>query len=128
MLDRVHRACRRGGGGAVDEAIACTNAQASGDNPVAPDRGADSGFVIAGAELFAFARTFDSPRPARIVYHSHPNGRAYFSAVDREAATGAGYPVQHLVVGVTAQGITEAVQVAWSDDARDFFEIARWTV
>ena len=47
--------------------------------------------MIAGAELFAFARSFDSDRPARIVYHSHTNGRAYFSEVDREvAATPAG--------------------------------------
>ncbi len=116
------------GGDAVDEAVACTNAQASGDNPIAPERGADSGFVIAGAELFAFARSFDSPRPARVVYHSHPNGRAYFSAVDRAAAAGSGYPVQHLVVGVAGTGVTEAVQLAWSDDSGDFVEIARWTV
>jgi proteasome lid subunit RPN8/RPN11 len=115
------------GGASVDEAVACTNAQAGGDNPVAPERGADAGFVIAGAELFAFARTFDSARPARVVYHSHPNGRAYFSTVDREAATAAGYPVQHLVVGVTAAGVTEAVQLAWSDAAHDFVEIARWS-
>lgn len=116
------------GGDAVDEAVACANAQSTGDNPIAPERGADSGFVIAGAELFAFARSFDSPRPARVVYHSHPNGRAYFSAVDRQAAAGAGYPVQHLVVGVAETGVTEAVQVAWSDDSGDFVEIARWTV
>ena len=63
------------------EVVACTNAQEAGANPFAPDRAADSGFAIAGAELLAFARTFDSSRPARIVYHSHPNGRAYFSAV-----------------------------------------------
>ena len=115
-------------GDAVDEAVACTNAQATGDNPVAPERGADSGFVIAGAELLAFARTFDSPRPARVVYHSHPNGRAYFSAVDREAAAGSGYPVQHLVVGVTEDGVTEAVLIAYSAEAGDFVEISRWMV
>jgi len=102
-------------GDAVDEAVACTNAQASGDS-----------FAIDGRELFDFARSFDSPRPARVVYHSHPNGRAYFSARDREMAAGPAYPVQHLVVGVTADGVTEAVQLAWSDEARDHVEIARW--
>jgi proteasome lid subunit RPN8/RPN11 len=114
---------------AVDAAIACRNAQADGEHPTAPERGADTGFVIAGAELFAFARTFDTPRPARIVYHSHTNGRAYFSTVDREvAASAAGphYPVQHLVVGVTAEGITEAAQFAWSDAEAGFVEVARW--
>lgn len=112
-----------------DEVVACTNAQDSGENPFAPDRGADSGFAIAGAELLAFARTFDSPRPARIVYHSHPNGRAYFSEVDRAAAATAGgpaYPVQHLVVGVTAVGIAEAALFAWSSEAHDFVEVLRF--
>ncbi|NVB78935.1 MAG: hypothetical protein HOV81_11105 [Kofleriaceae bacterium] len=114
---------------AVDAAIACRNAQDDGEHPTAPERGADTGFVIAGAELFAFARTFDTPRPARIVYHSHTNGRAYFSTVDREvAASAAGphYPVQHLVVGVTPEGITEAAQFAWSDSEAGFVEVARW--
>lgn len=112
-----------------DEVVACTNAQEAGGNPFAPDRGADSGFAIAGAELLAFVRTFDSPHPARVVYHSHTNGRAYFSAVDRAAAaTPAGpvYPVQHLVVGVTAAGVTEAALFAWS--GTDYVEQAAWRV
>lgn len=104
-----------------DRIVRCTNAQATGVHPTAPDRGADTGFVIAGAELLAFARSFDGPSPARVVYHSHTNGRAYFSEVDRDVARGAGYPVQHLVVGVTAAGPTEA---ALFDP--DFREIARW--
>jgi proteasome lid subunit RPN8/RPN11 len=123
--------------GAVDAAVACRNAQADGEHPIAPARGADTGFVIAGAELLGFARSFDTERPARIVYHSHTNGRAYFSDVDRRmAATAAGpaYPVQHVVIGVAAgitgvggSAITEAAQFAWSDAARDYVEIARWT-
>jgi len=114
-------------GAAVDAAIACRNAQADGDHPTVPERGAETGFVIAGAELLAFARTFDSARPARIVYHSHTNGRAYFSDVDRDVARGAGYPVQHLVVGVTLAGVTGSAQFAWSEDAAEFVEIARWS-
>jgi proteasome lid subunit RPN8/RPN11 len=115
--------------GAVEAQVACRNAQADGEHPIAPARGADTGFVIAGAELLAFARSFDTARPARVVYHSHPNGRAYLSAVDRRmAATEAGpaYPVQHLVVGVAARAITEVAQFAWSDAARDYVEVARW--
>ena len=101
--------------------VECTNAQASGLHPTVPERGAETGFVIAGAELIAFARSFDGPMPARIVYHSHTNGRAYFSEVDRDVATGAGYPVHHLVIGVDRDGPTEA---ALFDAA--FVEIARW--
>lgn len=115
----------------VDGLVACRNAQRDGDHPIHPERGADTGFVIGGTELFAFARSLAGERPARVVYHSHTNGRAYFSDVDRAVAateTGPHYPVQHLVVGVTAAGATEAAQYAWSDEARDFVEVARWSV
>ena len=111
----------------VDALVRCTNAQVPGANPFAPDRGADTGFVIAGRELLSFARAFDGPTPPRIVYHSHTNGRAYLSDVDRAAAAseaGPTYPVEHLVVGVTAEGITECAQFAWSRGG--FVEVARW--
>lgn len=114
---------------AVDAAVACRNAQADGGHPIAPDRGADTGFVIDGAELFRFARSFDGARPPRVVYHSHPNGEAYFSTVDRRMAAsdaGPAYPVQHLVIGTAAGAITSVAQFAWSAAARDFVEIARW--
>lgn len=113
----------------VDAAVACRNAQADGRHPLAPDRGADTGFVIDGEELFRFARSFDSDRPARIVYHSHTNGSAYFSTVDRRMAadpSGPAYPVQHVVIGVAQASIQEVAQFAWSDAARDYVEIARW--
>lgn len=113
------------GGNHVATVVACRNAQADGHHPLTPERGADTGFVIAGAELLAFAKSFDGPAPARIVYHSHTNGRAYFSDVDRAMATGS-YPVQHLVLGVDAERVTEVAQFAWSTDAEDFVEVARW--
>lgn len=117
-------------GTSVDEVVACRNAQGDGLHPTAPQRSAETGFVIAGDELFAFARSFDSARPARIVYHSHPNGRAYFSALDREVARQSGYPVQHLVVGVSLRGVapavTEIAQFALDADADDFIEVFRW--
>ncbi|HWO19924.1 MAG TPA: Mov34/MPN/PAD-1 family protein [Kofleriaceae bacterium] len=113
---------------AVDAVIPCRNAQADGEHPTHPHRGADAGFVIAGAELFAFAQSFGGPRPARVVYHSHPGGRAYFSAIDQDLAHGPAYPVQHLVVGVTARGATEAAQLAWSAAADAYVEVARWAI
>ncbi|HSS00105.1 MAG TPA: Mov34/MPN/PAD-1 family protein [Kofleriaceae bacterium] len=133
----------------VDGAVACRNAQADGEHPVAPARGADTGFVITGAELFRFARSFDGDHPARIVYHSHTNGRAYFSAVDRQVAAvpgwtagprgsvtrgGPAYPVQHVVIGVAtgaasdagSPAVTEVAQFAWSAADGDYVEVARW--
>ena len=103
--------------GAVDTQVACKNAQ---------EVGAETGFAIDGAELLAFARSLDTDRPARVVYHSHTNGRAYFSATDREVAAATRYPVQHLVIGVTAAGVTEAAQFAW--DGEEIVEVGRWRV
>jgi proteasome lid subunit RPN8/RPN11 len=110
----------------TDGIVACRNAQRDGVHPLAPERGEDSGFVIAGAELLAFARSFDGERPARVVYHSHTNGRAYLSDLDRAMATGPAYPVQHLVVGVIGDAITEAALFGWSEAARDYVELLRW--
>ncbi len=114
---------------AVTAIVPCRNAQPDGQHPTHPDRGAETGFVIEGAELLAFASTFTTHAPARVVYHSHPNGSAYFSAVDRANALtpeGPAYPVQHLVIGVTAQDVTEAALFAWAHEIRDFVEVARW--
>lgn len=116
------------GGSTVDASVACRNAQADGEHPIAPERGAETGFVIAGAELLRFARGFDSDHPPRIVYHSHTNGRAYLSAIDRRLAAGPAYPVQHVVIGVTAAAVTEVAQFAWSAAADDYVEVARWPV
>ncbi|MBV8756095.1 MAG: Mov34/MPN/PAD-1 family protein [Deltaproteobacteria bacterium] len=93
---------------AGDRVVRCTNLDAS-----------PTSFAIGGRELFDFARSFDGPAPACVLYHSHTNGRAYISATDRAQA--GGYPVQQLVVGVTAEGITEA---ALFDEG--FVELARW--
>lgn len=98
-------------------AIRCTNVAAH--EPLVAGRSEDTAFAIGGAELLAFARSFDGPEPARILYHSHTNGRAYISATDRAHA--GGYPVQHLVVGVSSEGVTEA---ALFDEG--FVELGRW--
>lgn len=111
----------------VDEAVRCRNAQPDGANPVAPERGADRGFAIDGAELFAFFRSFRTDRPARIVYHSHTNGQAYFSDVDRSAERQTRYDVQHLVIGVLETGVTEAALFAWSEPHAMHVELARWS-
>jgi proteasome lid subunit RPN8/RPN11 len=97
--------------------VRCTNLAAS--EPLAAGRTDETAFAIGGAELLAFAKSFDTAEPARVLYHSHTNGQAYFSAMDR-AHAGA-YPVRHLVVGVTAAGVVDA---ALFDT--DFVELARW--
>ena len=104
--------------------VRCRNAQA--EVAIVADRTTETAFAIDGAELFALVRSFDTHVPARVVYHSHSNGRAYFSTLDREASRVGRYPVQHLVVGVTAEGVTECAQFGWDAAAEDFVELARW--
>lgn len=117
--------------GVADHMRPCANAQDAGDHPTAADRSAETAYVIAGADLLAFNRSFDSDAPARVIYHSHPNGRAYFSDTDRHVATspwgdGPTYPVQQLVVGLDGDRVVEAALFDWSDDAGGFVEIARY--
>jgi proteasome lid subunit RPN8/RPN11 len=119
------------GGDAVTRARPCRNAQEAGDHPTQAARGAETAYVIAGEDLLALARSFDGDEPARVIYHSHPNGRAYFSATDAEVATspwgdGPMYPVQQLVVGLTERGVVEARLFDWDDDKAGFVEIARY--
>jgi proteasome lid subunit RPN8/RPN11 len=109
----------RGANGVPDEIVRCRNAQPDGEHPTQPGRSAETAFVIAGAELFEFARAFGSDRPPLIVYHSHTNGRAYWSDVDRENAA---YPVHNLVIGVTRDKVTELALFA-----PDGTEVARFS-
>jgi proteasome lid subunit RPN8/RPN11 len=116
--------------GAVTSMRPCANAQSDGDHPTAADRSAETAYVIAGADLLAFSKAFDGPEPPRIIYHSHPNGRAYFSDTDRQVATspwgdGPAYPVAQLVVGLDAARVVEAALFTWVEDADGFVEMAR---
>lgn len=110
----------------------CENVQAEGEHPSAADRGAEEAYVMAGTDLLELARELDGAHPPVAIYHSHPNGRAYFSATDREVAAspwgeGPAYPVQQLVVGIdAARRATEAALFAWSDAEGGFVELARY--
>lgn len=109
----------------------CVNAQAEGEHPTQAGRAADTAYVIAGDDLLALNRELDGPTPAKLIYHSHYNGRAYFSQTDHEVATspwgdGPMYPVQQLVVGISAEKVVESALFAWSETARAFVEIQRF--
>jgi proteasome lid subunit RPN8/RPN11 len=87
--------------------------------------------VFTGEDLIALNHSLDTDEPALVIYHSHPNGRAYFSETDRSVATspwgdGPAYPVQQLVIGIDNQRVVEAALFAWSDEEKGFAEIARF--
>lgn len=109
----------------------CANDQASGGHPTAADRTAETAYVFNATDLLALSNSFDTEEPAQIIYHSHPNGRAYLSDTDRQVATspwgdGPAFPVQQLVVGIDGQRVVEAALFAWSDEENGFVEVARY--
>ena len=109
----------------------CENAQDSGTHPTQAARGAETAYVITGSDLLSLNHSLDSDAPAKVIFHSHPNGRAYFSPTDREVATspwgdGPAYPVQQLVVGITETRVEEAALFAWSDEEEGFVQVASY--
>ncbi len=118
-------------GDSVDTMRPAANAQASGNHPTAADRSAETAYVFNAADLLALNNSLDSDAPARIIYHSHPNGRAYLSDTDHTVATspwgdGPAYPVQQLVVGIVDQRVIEAALFAWDDASQGFVELERY--
>ena len=106
-------------GPVVNAVRSCENAQDSGTHPTQAERGAETAYVITGSDLLALNHSLDSDTPAKVIFHSHPNGGAYFSPTDREVATspwgdGPAYPVQQLVVGITETRVEAAALFAWS--------------
>ena len=109
----------------------CVNTQESGGHPTAASRGGETAYVISGDDLIELNRSLDSKAPARIIYHSHPNGQAYLSSIDREVATspwgdGPAYPVQQLVIGIDNKRVVEAILFAWSEKENEFVEVDRF--
>ena len=98
-------------------------------HPTATDRTAQTAFVISDKDLLALNQTLEDDIRPLIIYHSHPNGRAYFSETDRNNAvdpwgSGPAYPVQQIVIGINNDQIVEAKQFAWDTESEDFVEVA----
>lgn len=109
----------------------CVNDQSSPSHPSTAGRTAETAYNIVGTELLELNLSLDSEAPAQVIYHSHPNGRAYFSDTDKEVATSPwgdepSMPVQQLVVGIDDKRVVEAALFAWSYDEGGFVEIARY--
>ena len=107
------------------------NAYEPETHPTAKNRSTQTAFVIADGDLLALNKTLDDDIRPRIIYHSHPNGRAYFSETDKANASdpwgdGPAYPVHQIVVGIDEDRVQEARQFAWDSKAEDFVEIAEY--
>ena len=116
---------------AADQLRPCVNEQDAGNHPTAADRTAERAYVFGAQDLLELNRTLDGDRPPLVIYHSHPNGQAYFSPTDRQVAAspwgdGPAYPVQQLVVGIDDQRVVEAALFGWSDEEEGFVELTRY--
>ena len=117
------------GSGGVTRVRRAVNAYQPTSHPTAPDRTAETAYVIDGDDLLELNRDLDGPEPPRVIYHSHPNGRAYFSPTDQRIAAdpwgdGPAYPVQHLVVGINAGRVVESRLHRWDDGRKEYVEVA----
>lgn len=106
--------------GAPDEARRCENRQNAlhAEDPVAFPRDARTAYNLGPKDLFFLDKSLRSARPVRIIYHSHVDVGAYFSAEDERAAAPDGellYPVDYLVVDVRADGVRGARLFRFSD-------------
>ena len=121
----------RKNGADVTHSHPCENVQSQGTHPSVAGRGEERAYIFSAADVIAFNEGIDTDEPPRIIYHSHPNGKAYFSDTDTNVATnqwdgGKMYPVQQLVVGIDETRVVEAILFDWSEDAQGFVEIQRF--
>lgn len=79
-------------------------------------RSAQNGYAFDQACTERFLNSFHSDHPAKVIYHSHPNGTSRFSAMDQDLARDGNsprFPVDHLVIAVFDGVWESAAQYAW---------------
>ena len=116
----------------VDEARPCVNTQNQrhASDPAAFPRTAREAYVLSDPDTFFVARSQGGDRPVRVIYHSHVDHGAYFSATDRAAALFDGDPaypgMEYLVVDARADGIGGAKLFGWDEAQRAFLVTAEF--
>ena len=103
-----------------DEARRCVNRQNAlhAEDPAGFPRDARTAYNLGAKDLFFLDRSQKSERPVRVIYHSHVDVGAYFSAEDERAATSEDellYPVDYLVVDVQKDGVRGAKLFRFTD-------------
>jgi proteasome lid subunit RPN8/RPN11 len=112
-------------------AAPCANIQdrLHAEDPVRFARDAHTAYNLDAKDLFALQKSLRGEEPAKLVYHSHVDVGAYFSATDQAAAQLDGeptYPVEYLVVDVRADGIRGAKQFAWNPHQQTYTEVGSY--
>ncbi len=121
------------GGDGVDEARRCENLQNAlhAEDPEANRRDARTAYSLGARDLIFLDRSQRTERPVRVVYHSHVEVGAYFSAKDKDDALLFGeprFPVDYLVVDT--KKVDGVVRVAGAKlfrfDGAEFVEVAAY--
>jgi proteasome lid subunit RPN8/RPN11 len=120
----------------ADEARRCVNEQNRYHalDPERFPRTARIAYYLGGKDLRFLMQSFDTPRPVKIIYHSHIDVGSYFSAEDIRAALGREpddtaeplYPVDHIVIDAQADHVAGAKMFRWDQGQRAFVQVAEY--
>jgi [CysO sulfur-carrier protein]-S-L-cysteine hydrolase len=115
----------------ANSVIPCENIQdrLHAQDPIGFWRDKRRGYSLDESAATMIRRSFKSGAPAKIVYHSHVDVGAHFSAADQEAATFKGkpiYPLEYLVVDIRAKERRGAKQFTWGFEQRKYVEAATY--
>lgn len=92
-----------------------------------PRDGSD-GYIMDEKELLAVSEEIDSQEfELRAIYHSHPNGKAYFSKEDEARAKMFDEPIYpdavYIVIGVDDNSITGMSGHVWNEERLEYEEL-----
>jgi len=109
----------------------CVNIQNQlhAQDPQTHPRDASTAYQLEPKVLIAMEKGLRGPTPTKIIYHSHVNVGAYFSATDQAVAQFDGepaFPVEYVVVDVQVNGCREARQFAWDEVSKSYVEIGAY--
>lgn len=112
-----------------DEARWCKNQQNQlhADDPQTYPRDARMGYNLSRADVEFLDRSLQTQRPVKVIYHSHVDVGAYFSAEDQRAALMWGepiFPVDYLVIDCGPEGVRCAKLYRFADGA--YAEVASY--
>ena len=120
----------------ADEVRRCVNEQNRYHalDPERFPRTARIAYYLGGKDLRFLMQSLDTPRPVKIIYHSHIDVGSYFSAEDIRAALGREpddtaeplYPVDHIVVDAQADHIGGAKMFRWDQHQHAFVQVAEY--
>jgi [CysO sulfur-carrier protein]-S-L-cysteine hydrolase len=121
----------------IDEVRRCVNEQNRYHtlDPERFPRTARIAYYLGGRDLRFLMQSIETPRPVKIIYHSHIDVGSYFSAEDIRAALGREpddtaepqYPVDHIVIDAQVDRVAGAKMFRWDQRQRAFVQVAEYT-